>query len=89
MEVKEMTADDRHASTEVTRPLPIGCGVEVRTRYLGGWSHGFEVAQHVDRGCRIRRSSDGSVFDDVFEWADIRPSASVDVRRSPSVRNVA
>jgi hypothetical protein len=72
-----VTPDDLLAPTELIRPLPIGCGVDVRTRYLGGWSHGFQVADYVDRGYRIRRSSDGSVFDDVFEWADVRQSTAV------------
>jgi len=76
-----MTPDDHPASTELIRPLPIGSVVEVRTRYLAGWSHGFQVAELVDRGYRIRRSSDGSIFDDVFQWTD--------VRRTSSVRNVA
>ena len=72
-----MAANDRVTPAELIRPLPIGSPIEVRTRYLGGWSHGFLVADYVDRGYRIQRSSDGSVFDDVFAWADVRQSSSV------------
>jgi hypothetical protein len=57
-------------------PLPIGCVIDVRTRYLGHWSGGFHVAERVGGGCRIRRSSDGSVFADVFPWSDVRPASS-------------
>jgi hypothetical protein len=58
------------------RPLPVGCLVDVRTRYLGQWSSGFQIAESVFGGCRIRRSSDGSVFADVFQWSDVRPAAA-------------
>jgi hypothetical protein len=58
------------------RPLPVGSAVDVRTRYLGHWSSGFQVAESVFGGCRIRRSSDGSVFADVFQWRDVRPATA-------------
>jgi hypothetical protein len=52
--------------------LGVGCEVAVRTRYLGTWSDGFEIAAiHVD-GYRIRRTSDGSVFADVIPFNDVR-----------------
>jgi len=73
MEVELMTFDP--VTTDPDRPLPIGCVVDVRTRYLGQWSGGFEVADNVRGGCRIRRSSDGSVFADVFQWSDVRPAS--------------
>ena len=59
-----------------TDPLVrVGGYVAVRTRYLGAWSVGFEVAAHVDQGCLIRRLSDGSVLPDVFQWTEIRPAS--------------
>jgi hypothetical protein len=64
-----------NASQQLTmrdHPIEIGSSIAVRTRYLGAWSGGFEVAKHVDRGCLIRRVSDGSVLPDVFQWSDIR-----------------
>ena len=53
--------------------LPRGTRVDVRNRFVGAWSHGFEVAEHVDDGYRVRRLSDGSVLPDVFPSDDIRP----------------
>jgi hypothetical protein len=64
----------------VDQPVDVGCDVDVRTRYVGSWSNGFEVAEHVHQGCLIRRHSDGSVLPDVFRWSEIRPS----VRRRPT-----
>jgi hypothetical protein len=57
------------------RSVDIGSYVDVRTRYLGAWADGFEVAMHLDEGCLIRRVSDGSVLPDAFDWSDIRPSS--------------
>jgi hypothetical protein len=57
------------------RLVEVGGYVAVRTRYVGAWSNGFEVAAHVDRGCLIRRLSDGSVLPDVFYWTEIRPAS--------------
>jgi hypothetical protein len=53
-------------------PVAVGSSVDVRSRYIGAWSGGFTVAEHVDRGCLIRRVSDGSVLPDVFRWSEVR-----------------
>ena len=54
--------------------LSAGTPVDVRSRFLGDWSRGFEVAERVaDQGYRIRRMSDGTVLPDVFDDQDIRP----------------
>ena len=55
----------RHALAEGTR-------VDVRNRFVGSWSHGFEVAEHVEGGYRVRRLSDDSVLPDVFPSEDVR-----------------
>ncbi len=55
-----------------TRLAP-GTRIDVRDRFVGAWSHGFEVAEPGDGGYRIRRLSDGSVLPDVFPDDDIRP----------------
>jgi len=52
--------------------LPIGTPVDVRNRFVGSWSHGFEVAEQVQGGYRVRRLSDDSVLPDVFPSEDIR-----------------
>ncbi|MHB8438905.1 MAG: hypothetical protein ACYDD4_07065 [Acidimicrobiales bacterium] len=43
----------------------------MRNRYLGSFSPGFEVAERVERGYRIRRTSDATVFPDVFDDDDL------------------
>lgn len=54
-------------------PLAPGTPVDVRNRFVGAWSHGFEIAERVGRGYRVRRLSDGTVLPDVFPDDDIRP----------------
>jgi hypothetical protein len=68
-----MAASSLLISEASTGALPVGTRVAVRNRYLGAWSHGFQVAGHAPEGYRIRRLSDGSVFPDVFPHHDIRP----------------
>jgi hypothetical protein len=53
-------------------PLPRGTRVDVRNRFVGTWSHGFEVAERVNDGYRVRRLSDDSVLPDVFPRDDVR-----------------
>jgi hypothetical protein len=53
--------------------LSRGTRIDVRNRFVGGWSHGFEVAERVDDGYRIRRLSDDSVLPDVFSTDEVRP----------------
>jgi hypothetical protein len=53
--------------------LPPGAPVDVRNRFVGSWSHGFEIAERVAGGYRVRRLSDGSVLPDVFSSDDVRP----------------
>jgi hypothetical protein len=69
-------AQDVHqASTQDGDPvstLDVGTKVYVRNRFLGDWSTGFEVAQVLLDGYRIRRLSDGQVFPDVFAFDDVR-----------------
>ena len=55
------------------QPLTKGTPVDVRSRFVGSWSRGFEVAERVaDRGYRVRRISDGTVLPDVFDEQDVR-----------------
>ena len=54
--------------------LRAGTPVDVRSRFVGDWSRGFEVAERVDdQGYRVRRLSDGTVLPDVFDDQDVRP----------------
>jgi len=51
-----------------------GTRVDVRTRYVGTWSHGFEVAEFIDgNGYRVRRVSDGSILPEPLSTEEVRP----------------
>ncbi|HZQ26297.1 MAG TPA: hypothetical protein VFA94_01250 [Acidimicrobiales bacterium] len=56
----------------VDEQLKPGTRVEVRSRFDGRWAHGFEVAEVVDRGYRLRRLSDGSILPAEFGGEDVR-----------------
>jgi len=61
-------APDPHARS----PLTPGTKVDVRNRYQGTWVRGFEVAEVVQDGYRIRRMSDGSTLGELFARDDVR-----------------
>ncbi|HEX4538949.1 MAG TPA: hypothetical protein VH112_01800 [Acidimicrobiales bacterium] len=50
-----------------------GRRVEVRNRFTGTWSRGFDIAEVLPGGYRIRRLSDGSVLPTLFLREDVRP----------------
>ena len=50
-----------------------GTRVDVRSRFDARWTHGFEVAETVSGGYRIRRLSDGALLPTEFAAADVRP----------------
>ena len=52
--------------------IAIGMRVDVRNRFVGSWSHGFEVAERVENGYRVRRLSDNTVLPDVFPVDEVR-----------------
>jgi hypothetical protein len=61
-----------------------GCRVEVRTRFDGRWSSGFEIesAEVGDEGevrYRVRRCSDDYVLPALFASQDLRPTQNVEV----------
>jgi hypothetical protein len=49
-----------------------GTKVEVRDRFAQTWRRGFEVAEAVDGGYRIRRLSDRSILPVVFSRDEVR-----------------
>ena len=58
------TAEPRH---------PVASHVEVRTRYQQGqWASGYEIAQVVQLGYRVRRSGTPDTLPEVFVPADVR-----------------
>ena len=66
-------ADPREhiAGEEVLEP---GTAVEVRRRFDYSWVRGFEVAEVVDGGYRVKRLSDGTVLPSDFGAGEIRQS---------------
>jgi len=64
--------------------LAVGTTVCVRNRFLGDWTSGFEVAEVLGGGYRIRRLSDGHDFRDVFPFEDVREE-----RRQNPLRGIA
>ncbi|MHB8439747.1 MAG: hypothetical protein ACYDD4_11375 [Acidimicrobiales bacterium] len=51
-----------------------GTKVDVRSRFVGAWSHGFEIAERIEgEGYRVRRLSDGWTMPDIFTDDDVRP----------------
>ena len=47
--------------------------MEVRRRFDQHWSRGFEIADDVDDGYRVKRLSDGSVLPVTFGDEEVRP----------------
>lgn len=65
---------DSMSSGRSPTALAAGTRVDVRSRYVGSWSRGFEVAERVDQnGYRVRRVSDGAVLPDLFDEDELRP----------------
>jgi hypothetical protein len=53
--------------------LEPGSRVEVRRRFDQSWARGFEIAEVLAEGFRIRRRSDGSVLPSDFHREEVRP----------------
>ena len=49
-----------------------GARIEVRGRFDGRWSRGFEVAEVLADGYRVKRVSDGAVLPVSFDADDVR-----------------
>lgn len=63
---------DRAAALVVEEFLKPGTRVEVRGRFDGTWSRGFEVAEVLPDGYRLKRLSDGTVLPVEFDVDDVR-----------------
>jgi hypothetical protein len=70
------------ADTDSTRPTNslrrVGTKVEVRARFDGTWSQGFEIADVADDGYRIKRMTDGAVLPSVFRANEVRRERTAD-----------
>jgi hypothetical protein len=63
---------------EDTVLVPAGSRVEVRTRFVPGhWACGYEVAETLDNGYRIRRQGSRDVLAELFEAKDVRVASAV------------
>ena len=58
--------------SDMVPALEVGTKVCVRNRFLGDWTTGFDVAEVLHDGYRIRRLSDGHAFPDMFALEDVR-----------------
>jgi hypothetical protein len=54
--------------------VEIGDQVEVHTKFSDSWVGGFEIAEIVPDGYRVRRKSDGSLLPGYTSESDVRPS---------------
>ena len=58
--------------SEPTIAFAVGTSVDVKNRFVGSWSSGFEIAGHVQDGYLIRRLSDGSILPDPLSSNEVR-----------------
>jgi hypothetical protein len=55
--------------------VEVGDAVEVHTRFNDTWVPGFEIAEVVEGGYRVRRLSDGSMLPNLTSEDDLRPAS--------------
>ena len=55
--------------------VEVGDPVDVHTRFSDSWVGGFEIAEIIPEGYRVRRTSDGSLLPGYTSESDVRPSA--------------
>jgi hypothetical protein len=68
------TASEVLAAYSVTpSSFAVGAPVDVKNRYIGTWSRGFQIAAVVEAGYLIRRMSDGSILPDALCFDEVRP----------------
>jgi hypothetical protein len=59
----------------VEHEVGVGDPVQLKVAYTGSWSSGFDVADVVPGGFRIRRRSDGRILPGPTSPADVRPDS--------------
>ena len=62
---------DSQQTTDTT--FPAGTPVDVRSRFVGEWSRGFEVVDRLETGYLLRRASDHTILPSTFAAEDVRP----------------
>lgn len=68
----EARISHRSTAGSGTEVIEIGDPVCVRTRFLGSWTTGFEVAGLDDGGYVLRRVSDGALLSEAVAFEDVR-----------------
>ncbi len=63
--------------------MEVGEQVEVHTKFNDSWSPGFEIAEVVSGGYRVRWRSDGMVLPDFTSELDLRPVRAEPPRTLP------
>ena len=58
------------------RSIEVGTEVEVRNRFTGDWSIGFEVVSRSDGVVRVRRPRDGAILPTAFRDEEVRVCTS-------------
>jgi hypothetical protein len=58
----------------------VGMLVDIQGRYLGTWRRGFEVAEILYEGCRVRRCSDQSMVRGIVPYEEVRQAQPAQVR---------
>jgi len=53
--------------------MNVGDPVEVHTQFNDSWADGFEIAERVPEGYRVRRLTDRSLLPGYTSEADLRP----------------
>jgi len=56
--------------------MQVGAPVEVHTRFTDSWAPGFEIAEVVAEGYRLRRLSDGAMLPEATCEDDLRPASA-------------
>jgi hypothetical protein len=71
--VAEADTIERKTERDVAEPaLQTGTRVEVRRRFDGSWTRGFEIAGTTAEGYLVKRLSDGSVLPVAFDPEEVR-----------------
>lgn len=53
--------------------IEVGDEVDVHTQFSDSWVPGFEIAEVIPEGYRVRRLSDGSLLPGYTSESDLRP----------------
>ena len=67
-----MVERPRGQAIRAPRPLAAGSAVEVHSTFNDSWNAGFEVAEVLPTGYRIRRTNDRSFLPGLTGPADVR-----------------